>query len=82
MRRIHVAGSIYIKDSYITAIKIRMLDRCRITFCPPDLLGETIYEGSVDEGSNELFFLNTKPGMYIIRVSDGVNSSQVRMIKE
>ncbi len=47
-----------------------------------NLLGESIYEGKVTEGSNELYFLNAKPGMYIIRVSDGVNATQVRMIKE
>ncbi|HXB41937.1 MAG TPA: choice-of-anchor tandem repeat GloVer-containing protein [Bacteroidia bacterium] len=47
-----------------------------------DLLGQNIYEGNVTQGSNELYFLNIKPGMYIIRVTDGVNATQVRMIKE
>jgi len=47
-----------------------------------NLLGETVYEGKVHEGTNELYFLDTKPGMYVIRVSDGVNAAQVRMVKE
>jgi len=47
-----------------------------------NLLGESVHEGHLKEGTNELYFLDTKPGMYIIRVSDGVNSAQVRMVKE
>lgn len=46
-----------------------------------NLLGEKIYEGDVKEGVNELYFLDSKAGMYIIRVSDGENATQVRMIK-
>jgi hypothetical protein len=47
-----------------------------------NLLGEKVYEGQLKSGLNELYFLDAKPGMYIIRVSDGENASQVRMIKQ
>jgi len=47
-----------------------------------NLLGEIVYEGSVTNGSNELYFIDVRPGMYIVTVSDGVQTKQVRMIKE
>ncbi len=47
-----------------------------------NILGEVVYEGEVQEGTNELYFLDKRPGMYIIRVTDGLNSAQTRMIKE
>jgi PKD repeat protein len=47
-----------------------------------NVLGEIIYEGALQEGVNEVYFLSAKPGMYIMHVRNGSESVQMRMIKE
>lgn len=47
-----------------------------------NVLGEVVYDGKLTAGVNELYFLDEKPGMYIIVVSDGIESVKLRMIKE
>lgn len=47
-----------------------------------NLLGEVMYEGEVHGGTNELYFLDARPGMYLIILTDGVDTVQMRMIKE